>query len=277
MTSEEKKSIFKLIQTASDAINGWSDPFFERDFSFEDDKEVEVSASMNSADAEGAVPSAAASLPLAAESPAPARESAAPSSTEQTLSQIAQKIAACSRCPLSRGRTNVVVGEGVSNPEVVVVGEGPGYEEDVKGRPFVGPAGQLLDKMLSAVKLDRSKNCFIANIVKCRPPQNRTPYQEEAEACESFLSAQILALKPKMILCVGSTACKNLLKTADGVNKLRGSFYDWKGIPVAVTYHPSALLRDEALKRPAWEDLKLMRSRLCQLSESYRAMIEQAQ
>lgn len=265
MTSEEKKTLFNLIKVASDAHNGWTDPFFEQSFSFEDDaKPTPSSAAHEITSTEtNENPSVAASPTLS-------------SSAEQTLSQIAKKIAACTRCPLSSGRTNTVPGEGVFNPEVVVVGEGPGYEEDVNGRPFVGPAGQLLDKMLAAIKLDRKQNCFIANIVKCRPPQNRTPYQEEAEACESFLTAQILALKPKMILCVGSTACKNLLKTADGVNKLRGSFYDWNGIPVAVTYHPSALLRDASLKRPAWEDLKLMRSRLSEISESYKATVEQS-
>ena len=105
--------------------------------------------------------------------------------------------------------------------------------------------------------------------MKCRPPQNRTPFPEEAAACESFLQAQLAALKPRMILCVGSTAAKNLLKTADGVTRLRGSFYQWQGIPVAVTYHPSALLRDESLKRPAWEDLKAFRDRLSQLVPGY--------
>ncbi len=255
MTGDDKKVLYRLLKTASDALNSFPSPQFSDDIpDFSDDTPLpatEINTQASEIRTENA------------ETP----------QKEGTLEQIARKVAVCSRCALAKGRTKPVPGEGVEHPEVVVVGEGPGYEEDVQGRPFVGPAGQLLDKMLASIKLDRTKNCFIANIVKCRPPQNRVPYTEEAEACESFLTAQIFALKPKMILCVGSTAAKNLLKTANGVTKLRGNFYDWNGYPVAVTYHPSALLRDESLKRPAWEDLKLFRSRLAELSPAYKATL----
>lgn len=188
-----------------------------------------------------------------------------------TLESIAQKIAACTRCELSKRRTNVVPGMGVQNPAVLVVGEGPGAEEDAQGLPFVGPAGKLLDKMLAAISLDRNVNCYIANIVKCRPPNNRTPFPEEAEACMSFLEAQIHILKPKMILAAGRTAAQNLLKTTSPLGQLRSRFFVYNTIPLLVTYHPSALLRNESLKRPAWEDLKLFRTKLTELVPDYAA------
>ena len=124
--------------------------------------------------------------------------------------------------------------------------------------------------MLAAIGLDRKSNCYIANIVKCRPPQNRDPYPQEQDACFSFLEAQINILKPKMILCAGSTAAKNILKSPLGVTKLRGNFYEYSNIPVCVTYHPSALLRDESLKKYAWEDLKMFREKLIKLVPNYQ-------
>jgi len=145
---------------------------------------------------------------------------------------------------------------------VLVVGEGPGADEDAQGRPFVGKAGQLLDKMLAAISLSRGTNCYIANVVKCRPPQNREPAPDEAAACRPFLDAQISLIRPRAIIALGRTAAQNILSTSDGINKLRGRFFEYRGIPVLPTYHPSALLRDETLKRPAWEDLKRFRARL---------------
>jgi len=145
---------------------------------------------------------------------------------------------------------------------VLVVGEGPGADEDAQGRPFVGKAGQLLDKMLAAISLSRGTNCYIANVVKCRPPQNREPAPDEAAACRPFLDAQISLIRPRAIIALGRTAAQNILSTSDGINKLRGRFFEYRGIPVLPTYHPSALLRDETLKRPAWEALKRFRARL---------------
>lgn len=179
-----------------------------------------------------------------------------------TLDNIITKIRQCTRCPLCKSRKNVVPGMGVPKPLVMIIGEAPGAEEDQQGLPFVGAAGQLLDKMLNAIQLDRNSNCYIANILKCRPPMNRDPLPEEADSCRSFLDAQIQILRPKMILAMGRIASQHLLKTSEGINKLRGKFYDYKGIPVLPTYHPSALLRDTALKAPAWEDLKAFRTRL---------------
>lgn len=186
-----------------------------------------------------------------------------------TLDEIRERIRSCSNCVLGTTRINTVPGEGVENPLVLVIGEGPGEDEDKTGRPFVGRAGQLLDKMLAAIQLDRNRNCYIANIVKCRPPHNRTPMPDEASACAGFLQAQIHILRPKMILAMGRTAVQNLLHTEQGINALRGKFFDLDGIPLLATYHPSALLRNETLKRPAWEDLKTFKARLKELSPDY--------
>lgn len=178
------------------------------------------------------------------------------------IQNIAKKISECQNCILSKTRKNTVPGEGVHNPLVMVIGEGPGEEEDLSGRPFVGKAGQLLDKMLAAINLDRRLNCYIANIVKCRPPRNRTPMIDESQACKGFLQAQIHVLKPKYILAMGRTAVQNLLETSDGINALRGKWFSCNGIPLMATYHPSALLHDVSLKAPAWQDLKLFRKKL---------------
>jgi DNA polymerase len=152
---------------------------------------------------------------------------------------------------------------------VVVIGEGPGADEDSTGRPFVGRAGQLLDKMLGAINLDRNTNCFIANVVKCRPPNNRDPESDEIAACGPFLQRQLALLKPRAILTVGRVPTQALLGTADGISRLRGRFFEFQGIPLLPTYHPSALLRDESLKRPAWEDLKQLRAFLNSLNEEH--------
>lgn len=178
------------------------------------------------------------------------------------IQNIAKKISECQNCILSQTRKNTVPGEGVQNPLVMVIGEGPGEEEDLSGRPFVGKAGQLLDKMLAAINLDRRLNCYIVNIVKCRPPRNRTPMIDESQACKGFLQAQIHVLKPKYILAMGRTAVQNLLETSDGINALRGKWFSCNGIPLMATYHPSALLHDVSLKAPAWQDLKFFRKKL---------------
>ena len=179
--------------------------------------------------------------------------------TDDRLERVEADILRCERCRLAAGRKHTVFGEGVPGPEVLVVGEGPGKEEDETGRAFVGPAGKLLDKMLAAVDLDRTRNCYIANIVKCRPPMNRDPAPDEREACYPYLERQIILLRPRAILALGRTAAQTLLSTSEGITRLRGRFRDFKGIPLLATYHPSALLRDEKLKRPAWEDLKKLR------------------
>jgi len=183
-----------------------------------------------------------------------------------SIEQIAAEIKECNSCQLAGGRTKAVPGEGVARPLVMVIGEGPGKDEDEQGRPFVGRAGQLLDKMLKSIDLSRNTNCFIANVVKCRPPNNRDPYPEETGACAHFLHRQITLLKPKFILVAGRIAAQTLLKTTEPIGKLRGKFTELEigdmTIPLLITYHPAALLRNEDYKRPSWEDLKLLRSRI---------------
>ncbi|MCL2175886.1 MAG: uracil-DNA glycosylase [Treponema sp.] len=199
-------------------------------------------------------------------------DQAAPVNIErQTLDKIAAEIKTCSNCPLASTRSNTVPGEGVTNPLVMVIGEGPGADEDKQGRPFVGKAGQYLDKMLISINLSRTTNCFIANIVKCRPPNNRDPHPEERDACAHFLKRQIETLKPKFILLVGNVAAQGLLNAKEPVGKIHGKFIDYKigsmTIPLIVTYHPAAVLRDEAAyKRPVWEDLKLLRDKIASLN-----------
>ena len=186
-----------------------------------------------------------------------------------TLSNIYQEIRNCTKCPLCSYRKNTVPGMGVDNPLVLVIGEGPGQDEDEQGLPFVGKAGQLLDKMLNSISLNRKVNCYIANIVKCRPPQNRVPLLEESQNCFPYLQQQIKILQPKIILALGRTAVQNLLNTSDGINSLRGKVFKYNNIPLIATFHPSALLREEELKRPAWEDLKQLRQLLLKIDPNY--------
>ncbi|MEI6388355.1 MAG: uracil-DNA glycosylase [Spirochaetota bacterium] len=181
---------------------------------------------------------------------------------EVDLVADAEAVASCARCRLGSGRLHAAYGEGVIRPMVLVVGEGPGAEEDRLGRPFVGPAGQLLDRMLASIGLSRDTNCYIANIVKCRPPGNRDPATDEREACLPWLERQISVLGPGFILALGRVAAGTLLGSEEGIGRLRGKWFERKGISLLATYHPSALLHDESLKRPAWEDLKALKFRL---------------
>ena len=187
----------------------------------------------------------------------------------RSMQELYTAVARCSACGLAATRSKPVAGEGpeelsrlTNSVDVMVIGEGPGADEDRQGRPFVGRAGQLLDKMLEAIQLSRKTNCYITNVVKCRPPQNRDPAPDERSCCAAFLEAQIRFTHPKMILVMGRIAAQHLLQTSEGIGRLRGRFFDYQGIPLMPTYHPSALLRDESLKRPAWEDLKRFRARL---------------
>jgi DNA polymerase len=267
MTAEQKTALARFLDAAGDYLgDGYRRPGQEYAFAGDADRQNAV------------------------------REPRAPSGPgtagDDTLEEIAADIRSCRSCPLGAARTNAVPGEGVENPLVLVIGEGPGQDEDRAGRPFVGRAGQLLDKMLAAIGLRREENCFIANVVKCRPPGNRDPAPPEALSCKPFLSRQIACLRPRMILCVGKVAANLMLENAEPVTigSLRGRFFEYpptktpanrdppppdaaagnagdaaRPIPLLATYHPSALLRNEDLKRPAWEDLKLLRSKLEEL------------
>jgi uracil-DNA glycosylase len=175
------------------------------------------------------------------------------------LRDIERKIHSCRLCRLAEGRHNAVPGTGVLDPLVMVIGEGPGADEDRTGEPFVGKAGQYLDKWLEAIDLDRNKNVYIANIVKCRPPGNRDPQTDEAETCMPYLFQQIDVIRPRTILTVGRVSIRFLLGRDEAVGKLRGRTFDFRSIPVIPTYHPSGVLRNPDLRRPVWEDLKRLR------------------
>lgn len=178
--------------------------------------------------------------------------------------ELEAKVASCTACPLHQGRTQTVFGVGNRQAEWLFIGEAPGEQEDLQGMPFVGRAGQLLDEMIRAIGLSR-ESVYIANVLKCRPPRNRDPAPEEAAACEGFLNAQIILVKPKIIVAVGRIAAQNLLKTTTPIGKLRGRVHYLESIPLVVTYHPAYLLRSQAEKRRAWEDLKLALRTLRQL------------
>ena len=167
----------------------------------------------------------------------------------------------CKKCRLWETRTNVVIGDGNRNADIMLIGEGPGQQEDLSGVPFVGPAGQLLDKILAAVGLDRSK-VYIANIVKCRPPGNRDPHEDEQQACLNYLRYQLMLVRPKIIVCLGRIAAEAIIDKDFKITREHGTWYERKGYWITATYHPSALLRDETKKRPAWEDFKAIRAKL---------------
>ncbi len=171
----------------------------------------------------------------------------------------------CTACPLAARRTNVVFGEGVLDSPVMFVGEGPGEQEDLQGRPFVGPAGQLLDRMLAAVGLSREKNAVICNIVKCRPPGNRTPTVAEGEKCLPFLRAQVDIVRPRIIVCLGATAVRHIISPDARITRVRGQWAERKGFWITATYHPAALLRDPSRKVEAWEDMKSLQAKMKEL------------
>lgn len=171
----------------------------------------------------------------------------------------------CRACPLAARRTSVVFGEGVLDAQVMFVGEGPGEQEDLQGRPFVGPAGQLLDRMLAAIGLDRNANAMICNIVKCRPPGNRTPTPEEGQKCLPFLRAQVDIVRPRIIVCLGATAVRHIIGPEAYITRVRGQWLERKGFWITATYHPAALLRDPSRKPEAWADLKSIRDKIREL------------
>ncbi|HNR93392.1 MAG TPA: uracil-DNA glycosylase [Kiritimatiellia bacterium] len=179
----------------------------------------------------------------------------APQVLDPGLAAIEKEIAACTKCPLAPTRTNTVAGQGHPRPEIVFIGEGPGADEDKQGRAFVGRAGQLLTSIIGAMGLTRDE-VWIGNIVKCRPPGNRTPFPDEMEACMPFLKRQLAILKPKVIVCLGATAVKGLLGEQTGITKLRGHWRSFEGIDVMPTFHPAYLLRNASGKAPVWEDMK---------------------
>jgi uracil-DNA glycosylase family 4 len=177
-------------------------------------------------------------------------------------SELKQRVRDCSACALRAGCKQTVFGVGDENAEWLFVGEGPGADEDAQGEPFVGQAGKLLDNMLASIHLKRGSNVYIANIVKCRPPGNRTPEPDEITACLPYLHRQIALIKPKLIVALGKTAATSLLGRDASLGSLRGATHDYHGTPLIVTYHPAYLLRSPAEKAKAWQDLCFARQRM---------------
>ena len=197
-------------------------------------------------------PSAAAATPIAA----------------MAWDELAATVAACRRCRLCEARKQAVLGVGDRKAGWLFVGEGPGAEEDARGEPFVGQAGKLLDNMLAAIGLKRGEDVYIANAVKCRPPENRTPAPEETAACWPYLERQIELIRPQLIVALGRPAAQTLLQTEIKVGAARGKLHDYRGIPLIVTYHPAYLLRTLLDKARAWEDLCFMRQTMKQRKEA---------
>jgi len=180
----------------------------------------------------------------------------------EALVAIREDIGDCTRCKLhTLGRQQVVFGVGNPNADLMFVGEAPGADEDIKGEPFVGRAGQLLTKIIEAIGLART-DVYIANVIKCRPPQNRNPEQDEVDTCEPFLFRQIDVIQPKVIVALGTFAARALLRTLDPISRLRGRVFEYRGAKLIPTFHPAYLLRNPASKREVWEDMKLVRSLL---------------
>jgi DNA polymerase len=208
-------------------------------------------------------PTHRADLPLGAERThaSGAEEAAVPLYTSQADALVAVRtdIGDCTRCKLhTQGRRQIVFGVGNPNADLMFVGEAPGADEDVQGIPFVGRAGQLLTKIIEAIDLKR-EDVYIANVIKCRPPGNRNPEQDEVETCEPFLFQQIDIIKPKVIVALGTFAARALLRTLDPISRLRGRVYDYRGAKLIPTFHPAYLLRNPASKREVWEDMKVVR------------------
>ena len=174
------------------------------------------------------------------------------------LEQVRDELGECTRCKLHPHRKNIVFGTGNPEAKLVFVGEGPGGEEDIQGKPFVGPAGQLLTKIINSINLSREE-VYIANIIKCRPPQNRNPEPDEIKACEPFLLKQLDAIQPKIICALGTFAAQTLLETDEKISRLRGRFIDYRNSKLIATFHPAYLLRNSQKKREVWEDMKMIR------------------
>jgi len=185
-----------------------------------------------------------------------------PADRPAALDLIRGEVVACTRCKeLASGRTQTVFGVGNPNARICFFGEAPGADEDRQGEPFVGRAGQLLDKMIVACKMKR-EDVYILNVLKCRPPGNRNPLPDEVTNCRGFFERQLDIIRPEIICCLGAVAAQSLLVTDRSIGKLRGQFHDYRGIPVICTYHPAYLLRNPAAKHDTWEDLKLMMQKL---------------
>ncbi len=224
---------------------------------------VEMAASSRRATPPASSGEAAASRPLATGRPGTdfstgRGEEPPPAVEDSDYRELRDTALSCTRCRLSQGRTQVAFSDGNPKGRLVVVGEAPGAREDATGRPFVGQAGKLLDLMLASVGMSRKDSVYICNVLKCRPPGNRNPLADEIDACSPFLKRQIALVSPEAILAVGSFAAQWLTESKKPLGKLRGTLHGYEGVPLVVTYHPAALLRNPAWSRLAWDDLQLL-------------------
>lgn len=229
-----------------------------------------VGARSVSAPAEGPLPASASAVEVPAAITAPVVHGIVPGIVKagpqaDAMTALYQSIHECQKCPLGKTRLHFVFGSGDPAAEIVFVGEAPGADEDEQGLPFVGRAGQLLTKIIESTKTWKREEVFICNVLKCRPPGNRTPQPEEVEICRPYLEAQLKIIHPKLIVAMGASAAHALLKTKEAVGKLRGNWHDLDGVPLRVTYHPAALLRDPSYKRGVWDDMKIITSRYQEL------------
>ena len=246
MTAREKKVIYNLLKTASSSINGFTaadfpdvENLFTDDIKLQDTSEIPDTQD----------------------------------STDSVTDSIALKIHSCTRCELSKQRNHAVEGSGSLSPLVFVIQDSPLFEEDLEGKSCAGEAGAYLDKMLSAVSLSRNTNTYVTNIVKCRSKLNRNPYPEEIEACSSFLDSQLARYKPSFILCMGNICSKALLNTQKNIAELRPGEFEYKGIPLYVTYSAQQILKDQNLRRPVWEDLKKLKAKLLESHPDYEVKV----
>ncbi len=189
-------------------------------------------------------------------------ESLVEAQRSRELATLHKTIAQCQECQLCTTRTQAVPGSGSCGARVFIVGEAPGFEEDRRGKPFVGASGNYLDKWLTAISLDRARDVFISNVVKCRPPDNRNPHIGEIQSCMPYLHTQIALVRPKTVLALGRFAAHTLLDTQESIRRLRMTTHNYKDIPVVVSYHPSAVLRNPSLRKQVWEDLQKLQKLL---------------
>lgn len=216
------------------------------------------------ADTQQAKPSEAA---MGIEALNPSCVAEAPTVPALSWPELKQQVRDCTACSLRAGCTQTVFGVGDENAEWLFVGEGPGEDEDAQGEPFVGPSGKLLDNMLAAIKLKRGSNVYIANVIKCHPPENRVPHVDEIVQCLPYLQRQIALIKPKLIVALGKTAATALLGKEATLGSLRGTAHDYHGVPLIITYHPAYLLRMPAEKAHAWDDLRLAMDTMQKLTD----------
>ncbi|MBE6354412.1 uracil-DNA glycosylase [Treponema sp.] len=267
MKAAEKERIYELLKNASSWVCGCTAPEFRGEIPpFEDDFEEIIESpakKIHSQPVENKAPVREASnIPQSAPSQKQDQE-------EQKLPALNSKIRSCTNCILSRTSAIPFPGNGVNNPAVLVIGEAPMEDREKNLLSFAEETDVLLSKMLSAINLSVRANCFVTTSVKCLPPQNRSPMKDEQDACYGFLQAQICYLKPSVILVMGRTSAQHMLKTDQIINSLRGKFHDFNGTPLAVTFSPQQVLQDAGLKRPVWEDLKMVRAKLQEIKPDY--------